>query len=272
MGSNNLYQIHFRNYGGRVMLRFWKNYLLKKARVTKSVKEQMRLVRHSDYEIREELFRNPDLHSLALEMLVHDDNEIVRAKIAKHLKDSDLIDEMILREESPRVLLRLAKNKNLSEEQQIDLLKKKDNYEVWVYLAGETTSFKIMKMCFETGDEEMKSNLAQNKDLEFSIAMQLAEEGSNTVCFCLACDTEYSEVLDYLADNVTDEDTLIEVALNSATHNKTLYKLSKNPNDWIRKAVASNERLSKRLRKKLSHDPSSIVREQLTKKDFYFYW
>ena len=254
------------------MIRFWKNHLLKRARLTKSVKEQMKLVRHPDYEIRRELFKNPNLHSHALEMLVHDTDERVRYKIAKHLEDRDLIDEMILREESSDVLVRLAKNKHLSEEQQIALLEKKDSYEVWVYLAGETTSLKIMKRCFEKDDVTIKTFLARNNDLELSMAMELAKDPSEDVRFEIASETIYREVLDYLADNETVEENLIEVAQNPATGNRNLYKLlSKNPNELIRKAVASNENLDNRLKRKLKKDPSLIVRNQFRKKDFYWY-
>lgn len=221
-------------------------------------------MRHPDYEIRRELFKNPNLHSLALEMLVHDNDERVRYKIAKHLEDSSLIDEMILREESSDVLVRLAKNKHLSEEQQIALLKKKNNYKVWVYLAGETTSLKIMKRCFEKDDVTIKTFLARNNDLELSMAMELAKDPSEDVRSEIASETMFSEVLDYLADNENVEENLVEVAQNPATHNRTLYKLSKHPNDWVREAVASNENLSKRLKKRLLKDPSPGVRNKIT--------
>ena len=47
--------------------------------------------------------------------------------------------------------------------------------------------------------------------------------------------------------------------------------ISKNPNELIRKAVASNENLDNRLKRKLKKDPSLIVRNQFRKKDFYWY-
>ena len=253
------------------MFRFWKKHLLKRARETKNVKNQMNLARNTDYEIRIELFKNPNLHTLVLEMLVHDTDERVRYKIAKHLEDSDLIDEMISHEENSEILLRLAKNKSLSEIQQVALLSKTSDEKVWGYFAMETNSYKVMKICLSSKIEVVQCCLAKNKDLEKSIAMELAKSLSEDVRFYLACETTYEDVLDYLADNEKVIENLIEVAKNSATHNRTLYKLSRHSSDFVKEAVASNENLSKRIRKRLLSDPSQMVRNSCMGKFQYWY-
>ena len=254
------------------MIRLWKNFLLKRAREAKNINEQLRLVKNRDFEIRMELIKNPNIDFLVLEKLIHDDSENVRAKIAKHLVDSDIIDEVISFEESESVLMGLAKNKSLSENQQISLLYKKYDENVWCYFAYETTSYNIMKICLGSEIEVVNICLAENRELEKSIAMELAKSPYEDVRFHLACETSYEEVLDYLADNEKIEDNLIVVAQNPATHNRTLYKLSsKHQSELVRKAVASNDNLSDRIRKRLLSDPSPIVRERCMHKSEFWY-
>ena len=254
------------------MIRLWKNFLLKRAREAKNINEQLRIVRNRDYEIRMELIKNPNINFLVLEKLIQDDSENVRAKIAKYLVDSDIIDEMIISEEDENVLLRLAKNKNLSEIQQIALLHKKYVENVWCYFAYETTSYNIMKICLGSENEVVNICLARNRELEKSIAMELAKSPYEDVRFYLACETSYEEVLDYLADDEKIEENLIEVAKNPATNNRTLYKLSsKHQSELVREAVASNDNLSDRIRKRLLSDPSPRVRERCMHKPEFWY-
>lgn len=246
---------------------YFKQLMLKKAKETKSIRVQKMLSKSRNTEIKIELSKNENLFSAVLHTLIHDDSVEVREKIAKHIEDSMFIDEMIACEEEQCVLERLARNKKLSDSQDMILMNKGDE-QVRSCVAERTKSKEIMKMCALDKSELVRIRLTGNVELEHSVAMILLNDKSDEVRYYLACRTRYEDVLDILSRD-SSEDIVVEVAVNPCTNNATLYQLTKNPKESIRAAVAMNENLSKRLKRKLRHDSSNIVRSAFLKIVFW---
>ena len=241
----------------------FKQLMLNFAKETKSIRVQKILSKSRNTEIKVELSKNKNLFFEVWRSLIHDDCVELRKKIAKHIEDSSLIDEMIECEKEQDVLCRLAKNINLSESQEMKLMNK-GNEHVRLCIAERTKYKKIMVMCALDKSENVRIRLTGNENLEHSTAMVLVNDKSDEVRYFLAGRIRYDDILDILSRD-TSEDVILEVAVNPCTNNVTLYQLSKSKNEAIRAAVAMNKNLSKRLKRKRKHDPSKIVRGMFVK-------
>ena len=116
---------------------------------------------------------------------------------------------------------------------------------------------------FLKSDEKYRIYLTDNEHIDYEISKMLARDDSEEVKFGLACVTEFDDILDFLADDPSEE-IQIAVAENYCTRNNTLYKLSKK-SLLVKLSVVSNEHLSERIYKQILHNSSPEFVEEIKK-------
>ena len=235
--------------------------VLKRARKTVKIEEQMKFAQKSDSQIKIELLKNSDIFSEVIEQLCFDTNSKVRSMAVELVDDSKVIDKIIENEEDEDVLYHLTLNQHLTESNEFNLIQK--GYTLIISRIALNTIHKVVMEYFLKSDEKYRIYLTDNEHIDYEISKMLARDDSEEVKFGLACVTEFDDILDFLADDPSEE-IQIAVAENYCTRNNTLYKLSKK-SLLVKLSVVSNEHLSERIYKQILHNSSPEFVEEIKK-------